>query len=468
MFDPTTAVGVRLDAPDKPPVYARFDLPGSSSDGGAVLLPACDARFGGAGLTARLAACLHDRRDPARVLHTATDLLRQRVFGLCAGYEDCNDAARLVDDPIARLVLGRDPADGRPLASQPTLCRFENALDARSLVRLGHALADSVIERHRRRLRRRRVSRITIDMDPTDDRAYGAQQLIAYSGHYRTWCYLTVPVFISFGGRDLGGEESEQWIVGATLRPGDHYAADSAATVLGRLIPKLRGAFPRARLRVRLDGGFAAPDLFEFLDDHGLDYVVAIGGSPHLRAHAEAAMDAVRERSADSGQSEREYGECLHATESWSDARRVVIKAEVVRLGGRGARDNPRFVVTNLATSARHVYEDVYCRRGEVENRIKELLDGLAIDRTSCTSFLANQGRVLFTCIAYALMQEMRLAARGTTLLGAQVVTLRDRLIKLAVQVRSNTQRVVLHLPDTAPWRQQWCAVARRLGAAPG
>jgi len=465
--DPTTAA-VRFEAAGERPVHARFDLPGSSSDGGAVLLPACDARFGGGGLTARLAACLSDRRDPSRVIHTSTDLLRQRVFGLCAGYEDCNDAARLVDDPIARLVLGRDPADGHPLASQPTLCRFENAIDARSLVRLGHTLADAVIERHRRRLRRRRVSRITIDIDPTDDRAHGAQQLIAYSGHYRAWCYLVVPVFICFGGRALGGEESEQWIVGATLRAGDHYAADSAATVLERLLPKLRRAFPKARLRVRLDGGFAAPELFEFLDDQRLDYDVAIGGSPHLRDHAEAAMEAVRERASRTGQSEHDYSECLHATQSWSDVRRVVIKAEVVRLEGRAARDNPRFVVTNLATSARHVYEDVYCRRGEVENRIKELLDGLAIDRTSCTSFLANQGRVLFTCAAYALMQEMRLAAERTSLAGAQVGTLRDRLIKLAVQIRSSAQRIVLHLPDTAPWRREWCAVARRLGALPG
>lgn len=461
MTDPNIAPGVCFEDMSERPVVACFDLPDSSSDGGAVLLPACDTRFGEGGLTARLAACLSDRRDPSRVVHTMTDLLRQRVFGLCAGYTDCNDAARLADDPIARLVLGRDPVAGRAVASQPTLCRFENALDARSLVRMGHALADAVIARHRRRLRGRRVRRITIDMDPTDDPTHGAQQLSAYNGHYRSWCYLAVPVFISFDG------EAEQYLVGAALRPGDAHASDGTETILKRLIGKLRGSFPRATLRARLDGGFATPDLFDFLEDHRIEYTVAIKGSPWLRDHAEASMGAVRRRSARTGLTEHDYTECQHATESWADFRRVIIKAEVVRLDGRAARDNPRFVVTNLRTSPRHVYEDVYCRRGEVENRIKELIHGLGIDRTSCTRFLANQARVLLTCAAYALMQELRLAARRTGLAGAQVTSLRERLIKLAVQVTTSTCRVVLHLPDVAPWRRDWCAVARRLGAVP-
>ncbi len=156
MTDATTAQGLLFNGPYDRPVIARFDQPDSSSDGGAVLLPACDARFGAGGLTQRLADCLRDTRDPSRVSHTMTDLVRQRVFGLCAGYADCNDAARLVDDPMARLVLGRDPVTGAPVASQPTLSRFENALDARSLVRMGHALCDAVLERHCRRRRRRR------------------------------------------------------------------------------------------------------------------------------------------------------------------------------------------------------------------------------------------------------------------------------------------------------------------------
>ena len=464
MPDPTaSAAPVRFERPDAPPVLARFDLPASSSDGGAVLLPACDARFGPAGLTARLAATLTDRRDPARVCHSMLDLLRQRVFGLCAGYLDANDAARLADDPLARLVLGRDPIDGPAPASQPTLCRFENALDARSLVRMGHALADAVIERHRRRLRHRPPRRITLDVDPTDDRTHGAQQLSVYNGHYGSWCYLAVPVFVSFG------TEREAYLVGCPLRPGDAHASDGARTLLSRLIEKLRRAFPKTRLRVRLDGGFAVPELFEFLDDKGLEYVVAIGGSPTLRDRAEASMGAVRRRSAATGSTEHDYADCEHVTDGWNGAvRRVVIKAEVVRLEGRQARDNPRFVVTNLASTARHVYERVYCARGEVENRIKELIHGLGIDRTSCTRFLANQARVLFACTAYALMQEMRLAARDTGLARAQVSTLRERLIKVAVRVEASARAVVLHLCERAPWRQDWCRVARRLGAVPG
>ena len=465
MPDPTfsRAPAVRFErsgAPDACPVTARFDLPRSSSDGGAVLLGACDGRFGPDGLTARLAACLSDRRDPARVQHSMLDLLRQRVFGLCAGYPDCNDAARLKADPVARLVLGRDPLEGPAPASQPTLCRFENAIDARSLVRMGHTLADAVIARHRRRLRRRLPRRITIDVDPTDDPTHGDQQLTVYNGHYGAWCYLTVPVFVSFGA------EPEAYLVGATLRPGDAHASDGAVTVLSRLVEKLRAAFPRAPLRVRLDGGFAVPELFEFLENEGLEYVVAIAGSPVLRDRARASMGAVRRRSAASGVTEHDYGDCEHAGEGWNGAvRRVVIKAEVVRLEGREARDNPRFVVTNLTASARHVYEAVYCARGEIENRIKELVHGLGLDRTSCQRFLANQARVLFVCAAYVLMQELRLSARQTSLARAQVTTLRERLIKVAVRVEASARRVVLHLAENAAWRRDWCRVARRLGA---
>lgn len=465
MADATTAQGLLFNGPCDRPVLARFDQPDSSTDGGAVLLPACDARFGAGGLTQRLADCLRDTRDPSRVSHTMADLVRQRVYGLCAGYADCNDAARLVDDPMARLVLGRDPVTGAPVASQPTLSRFENALDGRSLVRMGHALCDAVLERHCRRRRRRKgapVRRITIDMDPTDDHTHGAQQLTMFNAHYGTWCYLPVAVFVTFD------DEPEQCLVGCVLRPGDAHASDGAEQILARLVGKLRTLFPDTALRVRLDGGYATPELFDFFEARRLQYVVAMGSNPSLKDEAEALMAKMRERSATSGETEHDYTECRYASDAWSDFRRVVIKAEVVRLAGRLARDNPRFVVTNLKSSARHVYEDVYCQRALIENRIKELIHGLSIDRTSCTAFLANQARVLLTCAAYALMQEMRLAAKGTSLAGAQVTTLRERLVKLAVWVQASTRRIVLHLPEAAPWRQDWCAVAKVLGAKPG
>jgi hypothetical protein len=169
-----------------------------------------------------------------------------------------------------------------------------------------------------------------------------------------------------------------------------------------------------------------------------------------------------------SGETEHLYGECRYAAGSWNRKRRVIFKAEVVRLGEREPKDNARFVVTNLRRVPQRVYEAVYCPRANIENRIKELLYGLAIDRTSCTSFWANQMRVMLTAAAYVLMQELRLGATGTICARAQVTTLRERLLKLGAWFECSVRRVVLHLPDSAPWRSEWCRVARSLGVTPG
>ena len=171
-------------------------------------------------------------------------------------------------------------------------------------------------------------------------------------------------------------------------------------------------------------------------------------------------------KAVNSAQTEHVYGECRYAAKSWSRERRVIIKAEVVCIEGREPRDNARFVVTNLGAGPKHLYENVYCQRGEIENRIKELHHGLEIDRTSCSRFWANQFRVLLTAAAYVLMQQLRAAAVGTDCARAQVSTLRERLLKLGVWVERSVRRIVLHLPQSAPWGLQWCRVARNLGAA--
>jgi len=298
--DDTTRQSVIFNDLFGKPVVARFDQPDASSDGGAVLLKACDVRLN---LTQALANCLHDTRQQSKVAHSFHDLIRQRVYGIACGYEDCNDAARIGDDPVHKLLLDRDPIEGAALASQSTLSRFENALGPKSLMRMATALADAVVARHRKRRR-------------------------------------------------------------------------------GRV-------------------------------------------------------------------------------------RRVIIKAEVVRLAGREPKDNPRFVVTNLRRVPQRVYEVVYCQRAHIENRIKELHYGLAIDRTSCSSFWANQLRVLLTAAAYVLMQELRWRAARSGCAAAQVTTLRERLFKLGAWVERSVRRIVIHLPDHTPWRSEWCQVARALGAAP-
>ena len=438
-------------------VVARFDQPDSSSDGGAVLLKACDERLG---LTDALARCLPDGRQQSKVEHSFHDLVRQRVFGIACGYEDCNDAARVGDDPVHKLLVGRDPVEGAALASQSTLSRFENALGPKSLMRMGLALADRVIACHRKRLRGR-VKRITVELDPTDDPTHGAQQLSFFNGHYDTWCYLPTAGFIQFD------DEPEQYLFAYVLRPGNANAKLGAIGILRRVLERLRRAFPRAKVLVRLDGGFAGPEMFEFLEAERVEYVVAMAENPVLKRFTEPLMKKVRRMSKKSGETEHLYGECRYAAGSWNRERRIIFKAEVVRLGAREPKDNARFVVTNLRRVPQRVCEVVYCQRANIENRIKELLYGLAIDRTSCTSFWANQMRVMLTAAAYVLMQELRLCATGTTFARAQVTTLRERLLKLGAWFECSVRRVVLHLPDSAPWRSEWCRVARSLGVAP-
>ena len=457
MRDDITGQGVLFSGVFSKPIVAQFDERHGSSDGGAVLLKACDARLD---LSRQIAACLVDARQSGKVEHSIEDLVRQRLFGIACGYADANDAARLTEDPIHKMMLDRDPITGAGLASQPTLSRFENAPRRAELYRMGEALADSVIERHRRRLGRR-CKHLTIDLDPTDDPTHGAQQLSFFNGHYDTWCYLPVAGFVTFNG------EPEQYLVAYVLRPGNAPALSGAIGILRRLLERLRAAFPRARVLVRLDGGFAAGELFDFLEAHGCDYVVAMAKNKRLTPRAARLMGTARRLSRRSGQTEHVYGETRYAARRWRCKRRVIIKAEVVRHPGREPKMNPRFVVTNLRGTPRRLYEKVYCARGDIENRIKELHHGLEIDRTSCSRFLANQLRVLLTAAAYVLMQELRGRAAGTSLARAQVRTLRERLLKLGARIEASVRRLVLHLPSSFAFRAEWQRIAFALGAAP-
>ncbi len=441
------------------PVVAQFDQQQGSSDGGAILLQAADRRLG---LTSALAECLEDQRQAGKVEHELHELLTQRVMAIACGYEDANDAARLASDPVHKLLVGRDPIEGDDLASQPTLSRFENTPNRKPLFRMGEALADVVIERQRRRLHGR-ARRITIDLDPTDDPTHGAQQLALFNGHYDTWCYLPLVGFLSFN------DEREQYLFAAVLRSGKAVAWVGARGILRRLLKKLRRAFPGARIRIRLDGGFAEPELLDFLDAQpDVEYVVAMAKNAVLKRKAKRAMRQARRLSRRSQKTEHVYAEAEYAARTWSHPRRVIIKAEVVRQTGKDPKDNPRFVITNLRQSPQWIYEQVYCGRGDIENRIKELHDGLQIGRTSCTSFWANQFRVLMTAAAYVLMQELRLRAARTDCARAQVWTLRERLLKLGARVVRSVRRVVLHLPHSFPFLDTFQRVALALGARAG
>ena len=266
MLDSTTQ-GVLFSGIFSKPVVAQLDQADSSSDGGALLLKAVDERLG---LTQALAGCLGDPREAGKVTHSLVELLRQRIFAIALGYPDANDAVGLAEDPIHKLLLGRDPVRGEALASQPTLSRFENRAQTTDLYRMAEGLADAVIERHRRRLGGR-CRRITLDFDPTDDPTHGQQEFSFFHGYYDTYCYLPLIGTLSFN------EEPEQYLFCAVLRPGNAAAHKGLLAILRRTLEKLRAAFPRARLRVRLGGGFGAPAV---LDTSTRPESSTSGGSP--------------------------------------------------------------------------------------------------------------------------------------------------------------------------------------------
>jgi hypothetical protein len=263
-------------------------------------------------------------------------------------------------------------------------------------------------------------------------------------------------------------DEAEQYLCAAVLRPGNVTAAAGAVGILRRLMALIRGSFSRVRIRVRLDGGFASPQLLAFLDgEPGVEYVVAMASNAVLNRKAEEAMQVARLLAGLTDQTEHVYGEARYAAGSWKQERRIIIKAEVVRAEGKEPKDNPRFVITNMNQTPQWLYEEVYCQRGEIENRIKEL-HAMEIDRTSCSRFWANQFRVLLTAAAYVLMQELRLAAAGTNCARAQVWTLRERFLKLGARVMVSVRRMVVHLPQSFPFLATFRHMALELGASPG
>jgi len=440
------------------PVILEFDQRQGSSDGGAVLLKAAETRYG---LIAGMSGCLLDSRQAGKVDHSLRDLFAQRVFSIACGYADANDSARLAADPMHKILLDRDPVTGLDMASQPTLSRFENAVGSRQLYHMGALLAESVIERHAQRLHHH-ARLITIDLDPTDDPTHGAQQLSFFNSHYDNACYLPMMGFVTFN------DEADQYLCAAVLRPGNVTATAGAVGILRRLMALIRSSFSKVRIRVRLDGGFANPQLLAFLDaEAGVEYVVAMASNAVLNRKAEEAMEIARLLAGLTDQTEHVYDEVRYAAGSWKQDRRIIIKAEVVRADHKEPKDNPRFVITNMKQTPQWLYEEVYCQRGEIENRIKEL-HAMQIDRTSCTRFWANQFRVLLTAAAYVLMQELRLSAAATDCARAQVWTLRERFLKLGARVILSVRRIVVHLPQSFPFLTTFRNMALELGASLG
>jgi len=446
---PTTACIAQLGwkfHPNRIEIVA--DAPETSSDGGFLLLRQADERLG---LCQRIAALLPDRRDPRFVLHTRVEQLRQRLFQIAMGYEDCNDADHLRHDPVLKTACDGTP-DGEPLSSQPTLSRFENAVDGRTIRRLIGDLEQSYVDELPAD-----TTLVVLDIDPTDDETHGTQQLTFFHGFYDQHMYHPLLVFDAQSGQ----------LVSVLLRPGNVHAARGAATLLARLVRRIKARFPSAQVLVRGDSGFAVPHLFEKLEalDRELgdvDYVIGLVKNPRLLALAAPATEVARERYEETSQHVRHFVAVRYAAESWSHQRHVVVKAEHHAKGA-----NPRFVVTTLHDiESRLLYDVIYCARGQCENFIKDLKNALRADRLSCCRYVANFFRLLLHAFAYRLMYAVRVAAKSAApeLASMQFDTLRLRLLKVAAQVTRSVRRILVRIPKVFPLAAAFGRIAHELG----
>ncbi len=432
-------------------VEADFSGGALTTDAGALLLREADQRLG---LLDALDRCLPDPRDPDLITHPQRALLAQRVFGLACGYEDLNDHQSLRHDPLWQALAEYDPDPDRPLASAPTLCRLENRAGRAALVRMACALVEQFIASFDRP-----PECLVLDFDATDDPVHGRQEGRFFHGYYDAYCFL--PLYVFCGDR----------LLVAYLRPSNIDASRHARAILRLLVRRLRRAWPGVRLIVRGDSGFCRWRLMRWCDHNGVGYVLGLARNSRLQELAAPLMHEAAARWEATGQPQRLFGTFAYAAGSWDRPRRVLAKAEH---GAQG--DNPRFVVTNLPGQAQGLYEEVYCARGEMENRIKEQQLMLFADRTSCHKFLANQFRLLLSAAAYVLVEAVRrLGLAGTELARAQVSTIRLRLLKVAGLVQVSARRVYVRLASGFPLHELFGTVLRRLrgpsataAAAPG
>src|SRR5215211_4865466 len=428
--EPTSLLpGLSSPAAGKP-LIARFDGGQLSSDGGLLALREVEQRLG---LAERLAACIDDPRASARVRHGLADILRFRMLMIAAGYEDGNDADSLRHDPVFKLALNQLP-DGAALCSQPTISRLENLPDLRALLRMARAMVGLYCASFRRVPRR-----IVLDLDDTFDAVHGEQQLRLFNAYYDEYGFQPIVVF-----------DGEGRPVAAMLRPARRPSGAEARGFLRRLVRGIRGHWPRVEILIRADSHYCAPEVLDFCRAEGLDFVLGVAATSTLRRHVEALerSTATRRAAMPGTDKLRRSREFYDGAGSWSRVERIIARVEASAQG-----TDTRFVVTNLAGgTARRIYEDLYCQRGQAENHIKAWRLHLAADRTSCSKASANQLRLMLHTGAYWLLWSLRsLMPKRSTWRVAQFDTLRLRLVKLATRVVALKTRVMLHLPSACP-----------------
>jgi hypothetical protein len=407
-----------------------FDGGRLSSDAGVVLLKDIDDQLG---LTRDLAAVLSDPRDARRVKFTLPDLLKQRVYQIAAGYEDANDANTLRDDPIFKLMLDRLPESGAPLASQPTLSRFENRVSRTELYRMARVLLEQYIASYDTV-----PTLIVLDVDDTEDRVHGQQEHARYDGYYGGYCFLPLHLYEGLSGRLITTSLKATRFTGAQM-----------LAVVKRVVKRLRQAWPDTLLIFRGDSHFAYPEVMQWIDEQPeLSYVTGLTGNAVLQELAREVVEQAKMAYACSGHKVTRFHSTRYQAGTWSRARRVVIKVEVCEQGV-----NTRFVVTDLEQARTKVlYQHIYCARGQAENEIKDHKLYLKSDRTSCHRFEANQFRVLLHSAAYVLLETLRREVlRTTQWASATMETIQLRLLKLGARVQEFKGRIQISLPSSCP-----------------
>jgi Transposase DDE domain group 1 len=440
------------------PVVAEFDGGALTSDAGGLLLGAADRAVK---LVSRLAQCFRDARDPRLVEHSVAALVGQRVYGIALGYEDLNDHDELRHDPLMAVLAGKLEAwreDCAPVAGKSTLNRLELSRDiptkyhkiAQVPAAIERLFVDLFLEAHAKA-----PKQIVLDLDATDDPLHGHQEGRFFHGYYDCYCYLPLYVFC---GRHL---------LAAKLRRSNIDASAGAAQEIARVVAQIRARWPRVRILLRADSGFAREALMAWCEENRVDFVFGLARNGRLVDEIYVELANAEEDARRTGRPARRFKDFSYQTlDSWSRRRRVVAKAEWT-----GGEANPRFIVTSLRPHealARPLYEDVYCARGEMENRLKECQGDLFADRTSAATMRANQLRLWFASFAYALLCAVRrIGLAHTQFADATCGTIRLKLMKLAGLVRVSARRIKFSLATACPYADEWRLAAARLAHAP-
>lgn len=416
-------------------IEANFQGGAISSDGGVMLLRQVDRRIG---LSATVAAALDDPRAPERITHELRDLVAQRLYGLCCGYEDLNDHDQLRHDPLMQTAVGKSDE----LASSPTFSRLETRATRTDIAALNRVLVEQFIASHSEA-----PAELVIDIDASDVPLHGNQELSQFHGYYDHYCYLPLYAFCG------------QSMLACLLRPSRIDGAHRAAAVIKLLVTRLRQAWPNVRIIVRGDSGFCRQLLLRWCERHDVGYVIGVARNARLHRQVAAWESELETAFAAHGTKQRMIREFRYAAGSWKAERRIVTRLE---FGSQGA--NPRFVVTNLDMPAADLYDKLYCQRGEAENRIKEAQLDLFGTRASCHKFHANWLRLMFAALAYTLMQRLReIALSNTELARATAASIRVKLLKIGAAILRNTRRVRILLASHHPSREIFLIAARAL-----